>query len=422
MLLPTPSLTNDPKSFAYPSARVRWPKIVDDCINDLKTDGHSDLIPQFEQLKQDLIEDKPVTKFTEDDIKVNPDVKYFNDNFPEGSDGKPLSWQNGPWLYLECHMYQIMNLIFIRAGIPDYDVFNNLKNSTLVSSEVGIVELSKKLSTFDYNMDAEAKLLFFKEFLDISLWGNATDLSLLAGDVTLEDIKSVQGEKVRKENEKNILANDTNKVYQHLTKRPIGPIDFVLDNSGFELFSDLVLAIFLLEANLCNQIRFHCKKVPWFVSDVLIKDFNELFVQLDKFNNPFVDQFTKTIKDYMSSGKITTVTNKFWTLANRFWDLPKFEDAYTQFKDSNLMIFKGDLNYRKLTGDCWWDKTTPFSTAIQDLATANLPILSLRTCKADVVVGLPAGTDEKLKQSDGDLWYSTGKYAVVSFFNPDEKN
>lgn len=39
--------------------------------------------------------------------------------------------------------------------------------------------------------------LLFKEFIDISLWGNATDLSLLAGNVTLEDIKSVQGAEVQ---------------------------------------------------------------------------------------------------------------------------------------------------------------------------------------------------------------------------------
>lgn len=418
MLLPRPSMTSDPKSFAYPSAAVRWPKIVDDCINDLQKDGHADLIPQFQALKDAIVEDKEVTKFTEDDIKVNPDVKYFNDNFP--SEPSPLSWKNGPWLYLECHLYAIIQLIMIRAGIPEYDVFNNLKNSTLVSSEDGIIELSKKMANFDYNMDEEAKLVYFKEFLDISLWGNATDLSLLAGDVTLEDIKSVQGEKRRKENDKNVLVNDTTKVFKHLTSKPLGPVDIILDNSGFELFSDLVFAIFLLEAKLCSQVNFHCKKIPWFVSDVLIKDFNELFVQLDKFNNPLVDQFTKTIKDYMSEGKITTVTNKFWTLSNKFWDLPKFEDAYAQFKNSNLMVFKGDLNYRKLTGDMWWDKTTPFSTAIQDLATAKLPILSLRTCKADVVVGLPEGVNEKLIESDGDLWYSTGKYAVVSFFNPDE--
>ena len=77
--------------------------------------------------------------------------------------------------------------------------------------------------------------LLFKEFIDISLWGNATDLSLLAGNVTLEDIKSVQGAEVRKKNEEKILVNDLSQAWKQLhndgndsgTKR----VDIVLDNS-----------------------------------------------------------------------------------------------------------------------------------------------------------------------------------------------
>ena len=87
-----------------------------------------------------------------------------------------------------------------------------------------------------------------------------------------------------------------------------------------------------------------------------------------------------------------------------------------------MIIFKGDLNYRKLTGDLQWPTTTPFNKAIQDLANSGLPILSLRTCKADVVVGLPEGVNEKLCKEyqdqgneNGRLWSSSGKWAVISF-------
>lgn len=87
-----------------------------------------------------------------------------------------------------------------------------------------------------------------------------------------------------------------------------------------------------------------------------------------------------------------------------------------------MIVFKGDLNYRKLTGDLQWPKTTSFKTAIQQLATSGLPILSLRTCKADVVVGLPDGVNEKLIKvykdagnEVGEFWSSSGKWAVISF-------
>lgn len=49
-------------------------------------------------------------------------------------------------------------------------------------------------------------------------------------------------------------------------------------------------------------------------------------------------------------------------------------------------------------------------------------MLALRTCKADVVVGLTPGKDEELRQTDGGggdsgarKWAWNGKWAVVSF-------
>lgn len=53
---------------------------------------------------------------------------------------------------------------------------------------------------------------------------------------------------------------------------------------------------------------------------------------------------------------------------------------------------------------------------------SGLRVLALRTCKADVVVGLPEGKDEELKQTDGGstkeggrAWAWSGKWAVVQF-------
>ena len=69
-----------------------------------------------------------------------------------------------------------------------------------------------------------------------------------------------------------------------------------------------------------------------------------------------------------------------------------------------------------------WDTTTPFTTAIGPLGPGcGIRTLALRTCKADVVVGLEAGMDEKLRQLDAEedrdkrKWTWSGKYAVVQF-------
>ena len=70
-----------------------------------------------------------------------------------------------------------------------------------------------------------------------------------------------------------------------------------------------------------------------------------------------------------------------------------------------------------------WDATTPFTTAIGPLGLrSGIRVLALRTCKADVVVGLPPGDDDKLRATEGGggdtgarKWAWSGKWAVVQF-------
>jgi hypothetical protein len=119
----------------------------------------------------------------------------------------------------------------------------------------------------------------------------------------------------------------------------------------------------------------------------------------------------------------------------------KAEELFKDLKESELVIFKGDLNYRKLTGDVCallllrsnvcansisqaaWDPTTPFSTAIGPLGSKSfIRSLALRTCKADVVVGLSPGKDEEIRQTKGGggqsgarKWAWSGEWAVIQF-------
>lgn len=302
--------------------------------------------------------------------------------------------------------------------------------------------------------DAAEKLLFI-EMCDICLWGNATDLSLLT-NLTYDDIQKLQGSEARKKNESNILVNDLEAAYAVLKaaekSNPKGErrVDIVLDNSGFELYVDLILAGYLLQSGLATHVVLHPKDIPWFVSDVTPSDFGALLNALSGaksfFETPSEDEKAKDeTPEPLSSadvnalqklfqnwaglyaeGKIVLRPNSFWTLPGGYWRLPAVApDLFGDLKTSELVIFKGDLNYRKLTGDVAWDPTTPFSTAVGPLGPGSgMRTLALRTCKADVVVGLSPGVDEKLRSTDGGggdtgkrAWAWSGKYAVVSFMD-----
>ena len=240
-------------------------------------------------------------------------------------------------------------------------------------------ELATQLQSGDHIPD-EAEKLMFTEMCEVCLWGNATDLSLLT-TLTYEDIQKLQGAKARKESEKNILVNDTATAFELLKKakaegKAERRVDIVLDNAGFELYVDLILAGYLLSSGLATHIVLHPKSIPWFVSDVLPSDFAHLLSSLanpkpfyetpsddenlqGKTPAPLADADAENLaflfqqwSRFHAEGQVILRPNRFWTHAGSFWRMPsEAKDLFEDLKLSELVIFKGDLNYRKLTAD-----------------------------------------------------------------------
>lgn len=105
----------------------------------------------------------------------------------------------------------------------------------------------------------------------------------------------------------------------------------------------------------------------------------------------------------------------FWCTGYTFWDLhSEAPDLFLHLSRSDLVIFKGDLNHRKLTYDCAAPASTSFEDAIGPMASASgaPKSCSMRTIKSDVVVGLGEEGDEIVDRLDKaeDGWKISGKY------------
>ncbi|KAF3023142.1 hypothetical protein E8E14_013892 [Neopestalotiopsis sp. 37M] len=462
-----PYMTSDTTSFAFISARDRWPIIITQAIDDVyrtitqttdqaKADEGKKIVEELAKLKYELQHNRQLTPIRDDG---KPDVALYNQELEKLG---PVTWFNVPWLYSECYLYRRIATHFsLSQHWKSYDIFARQKMNTFRSSRPAVLELASRYKNIVTQIQSdksksgpeadEAQKILFYEMMEICLWGNATDLSLLTS-LTYEDIQKLQGSEARKASEKNILINDLDKAFDVLRKaRDEGKkerrVDIVLDNAGFELYVDLILAGYLLSSGLATNVVLHPKDIPWFVSDVLPGDFAALLSALassksfyetpsddekhqDKTPEPLGEKEAGELSflfqewaGFHGEGQLTIRPNAFWTHGGSFWRLPAEKNLLEDLKDSELVIFKGDLNYRKLTGDAAWDPTTPFTEAIGPLGPGSgLNVLALRTCKADVVVGLKPGQDEEIRATEGGggdsgarKWAWSGKWAVVSF-------
>ena len=269
-------------------------------------------------------------------------------------------------------------------------MFARQKMSTFKSSRPAVLELAaryrelaqdaasgKGLDGKTSEQVEQAEKLLFSEMCEICLWGNATDLSLLTS-LTYEDIQKLQGSEARKASQSNILVNDLDAAFAVMQKarreKKDGErrVDIVLDNSGFELLVDLILAGYLLSTGLATSIVLHPKRLPWFVSDVTPKDFSDLlncmvdpqafYTAPDDSGKTFPPLSDKEVSDvhflfeqwsqFHQDGKLIVRPHSFWTTQGGFWRLPHVApELFDDLKESELVLFKGDLNYRKLTND-----------------------------------------------------------------------
>ncbi|XP_023373709.1 protein-glutamate O-methyltransferase isoform X2 [Otolemur garnettii] len=331
-------------------------------------------------------------------------------------------WFYSPWLLVECYMYRRIHEAVIQSPpIDDFDVFKESKTQSFFESQESVIalctylqELVRTIEDLDEN---QLKNEFFK-LLQISLWGNKCDLSLSAGEASSQKtnvLNSLQDLKPF------ILVNDMEHLWSLLSnckksEKTSIRVAIVLDNSGFELVTDFILADFLLSSKLANEIHFYGKSIPWFVSDTTVRDFNWLIDQVKCSNHKWMSKCGVDWENDVKMGRWVYHDHIFWTLPHEYCVMSQVApDLYAELQKAHLILFKGDLNYRKLTGDRKWGFSIPFHEALNGFHPA--PLCSIRTLKAELQVGLQPGQAEQLMASDP-TWLTTGKYGIFQYDGP----
>ncbi|XP_039280604.1 damage-control phosphatase ARMT1 [Nilaparvata lugens] len=411
------------RSFAYPSFKDRVPVILTKVIDHLVRDKES-IIAHFgekareevkkvigcvSQMKNELQTDKPLTELS----SLGSDHELWNRIFREKSKeySRPPSWFQTEWLYAECYLYRRLHEAFLQTeAIRHLDPFHWQKTKALDNSLIQAEILAQRMNKIvSNNHDSSELEQLFHELLKISLWGNKCDLSLSGGtEISLQDDPLNQVSQF----DSFILADDTKCVLKHVANTPKGTIDFVLDNAGYEVFTDLCLAEFLVTKYDERNVLFRTKAFPWYVSDVIAKDIHYILNTLKEKKGALADCADRW-QSLFDSGKFKIVENQYWTTPHVYADMEEIDPKlYAELKESKLIIFKGDLNYRKLVSDINWPPTTAFSQCLKGFHPAAL--VTLRTLKCDTIGGLPPGKAEEAA-ARSQSWMLTGDFAVIQF-------
>ncbi len=201
-------------------------------------------------------------------------------------------------------------------------------------------------------------------------------------------------------------------------------INYLVDNAGVEFFVDLLLGYCLLkDPNIrIKKVIYHVNVLPIFVSDVIENDLDYTF---------------KVIKDYISSSATIEGSRKdcymnalasiekmfeeglahiepdfIWNMPTAYNKISRKRDIFMKKQDNaDLLIVKGDLNYRRLCGDMTWSYRTKLEKLTRYI---QCPTLVIRSFKSNLVINYDRVKYHKHSDEDAD-WKTDGKYGVIAF-------
>lgn len=307
-------------------------------------------------------------------------------------------WLDLPWYFAEAYFYRrvLVAIDYFQTGIDPYRLQKQLGIDHAIDA---IQALSQQCDRIQGTWDRAN----FAALLYTALWGNRVDLSLFPAQPGRHYAIQTMHD------QNNLLVDQAEQISDWIVATP-GRLDFIIDNAGFELFCDLCLADYLLTSQRVEQIRFHTKSHPIFVSDAMPKDVVGTITHLEALQpnvEPALQSLLHRLKAHLDRNRLQVKHHPFWTSPLLFEEMPA--DLREELGQAALVLVKGDANYRRLLGDRHWDFTTPFEQIVSYFPTA---VAALRTLKSELACGLAPDQIDRLTATDPD-WLINGKRGVI---------
>ena len=384
--LPPLLMTSEPDSFAFRSFKYRIPTIVEETIR--LNRFPEDIRRALEALRGEILEGK-IRGLQEETVD-----RIFWDEVSRPYLGR--SWFEVPWYWAEAFFYRRIleaTRYFQPGAWQGFDPYQAKKQTEWRP------EAAPQLVNALLMQLPEAPEARFEALVYASLWGNRVDLSY---DAVAHVGRASRLDDVRD----SLLVDDTPRVWDYLTREVRHRLALVADNAGTELLMDLALADFLLDQGLVEQVVFHLKPQPFYVSDAMPADVQAGLAALPA-GGPLAAALSQRLRQYLREGRLVLESHWLYATSLFYCQLP--DDLRSRLAEMDLVILKGDVNYRRTVIDVHWPPTTPYAQV-----TAYFPTVpvNLRTLKGELIVGLKEGQAERLYGEDPD-WLVNGRRGVI---------
>lgn len=384
--LPLPITTSEPGSFAYNTFKVRIPRIIDDIV---AANNFAVAITEgMHQLREEI-----TNGFVRPLQETTPDQGFWNQV------SQPWighSWLQVPWYWAETYFYRRVLEVtgyFAQGDGHDVDPYLSQKYAELEADKAPRALCARLSALPAIAGDA------FESLLHASLWGNRTDLSYNVAN-TIGNAQSLADER------QHILVDDTFHAWDLIASGKAKRVAVIADNAGTELLMDLALIDFLLRKSPVEHVCLHLKPQPFFVSDAMPGDVMSTIKALSN-GVPELNALSSRLVGFISERRLELLTHWFHSTCLFYFQLPR--DLIDMLKTYDLVFLKGDVNYRRLLGDAHWPLTASFQSATAYFPT---PLVSLRTLKSELVVGLTERLVERLTHDDPD-WQVNGRRGLI---------